>query len=194
MSFSCCFIPDLGRQNFLSFGAEMKILFSEIPEEGVEVEIDNQDWFPSDSYSKDGDAKFEMALYKKDKVRVFVKGKIEVALKFDCDRCLERFLYPIQSDFNVNIELVQDGLDVGCPREYHCKDTEMDVVYVQEAKIDVNALLKEQISLALPGKRLCDESCLGLCINCGTNLNISSCSCSGGKDESPFKVLEKIIK
>ena len=38
-------------------------------------------------------------------------------------------------------------------------------------------MLREQFYLAMPMKPLCRPDCRGLCPECGTNLNVTTCSC-----------------
>jgi uncharacterized protein len=38
-------------------------------------------------------------------------------------------------------------------------------------------MVREQMHLALPLRRLCREDCRGLCPSCGVNRNTGSCDC-----------------
>ena len=43
--------------------------------------------------------------------------------------------------------------------------------------IDLDDVIREQVYLSLPIKRLCRETCSGLCPSCGLNLNKEQCQC-----------------
>jgi len=76
----------------------------------------------------------------------------------------------------------------GVEREVEAEDLETS--YYRNDEIDLNELMREQFYLALPMKPLCSDNCLGLCTQCGTNLNMSTCDCAPGLDESPFAALK----
>jgi uncharacterized protein len=44
--------------------------------------------------------------------------------------------------------------------------------------LDLSDQVWESLLMLLPSKLLCREDCAGLCPHCGTDLNISSCSCA----------------
>ncbi len=71
-----------------------------------------------------------------------------------CARCLKE--YSIDLDKNFKLRYLLN------------KDTRI---------IDPKHEIKEEIIFSLPFKPLCREDCKGLCQNCGTNLNNSSCKC-----------------
>jgi len=49
--------------------------------------------------------------------------------------------------------------------------------------------VKEVIFLSIPMKPLCKDSCKGLCVHCGTDLNYETCNC---KEESVDPRWEKL--
>ncbi|MBN8554531.1 MAG: DUF177 domain-containing protein [Deltaproteobacteria bacterium] len=46
--------------------------------------------------------------------------------------------------------------------------------------VDLRPLIRELLILQLPMRTLCSDSCKGLCMKCGENLNDSKCSCAQG--------------
>lgn len=52
-----------------------------------------------------------------------------------------------------------------------------EFIVVEGMRLDLTALVREDLLLALPAKFLCREDCKGLCPICGKNLNDGSCSC-----------------
>ncbi|MBZ0251760.1 MAG: DUF177 domain-containing protein, partial [Candidatus Methylomirabilis sp.] len=57
-------------------------------------------------------------------------------------------------------------------------------------KIDLTALLDEQLSLNAPIQPLCRPDCRGLCPVCGADLNTIPCSCAPERMPSPFEKLK----
>lgn len=172
----------------------MKILFAEIPEEGLTVEIEDQSWFPDLVFTRTNKAYARMLFVKKGDGRVLLKGNISVDLVYPCDRCLEEYTYPINSNFSVDFELLNLGEQDCQEKEHACSESEMDVVFLDEAKIDVFSILEQQVYIAAPTKRLCRQQCKGLCPGCGVVLNTSPCECVEDTSKSPFAILARLKK
>lgn len=52
-------------------------------------------------------------------------------------------------------------------------------------QLDLTESVREGIMLALPTYPVCRETCKGVCLHCGKNLNTETCSCAVG-GASPF--------
>ena len=74
-----------------------------------------------------------------------------------CMRCLG----PARRDVRV------DAREVDQPGQ----GEELDSPYVSGDELDLRAWAREALVLALPPKIVCREDCLGLCAECGQNLN-----------------------
>ena len=93
-----------------------------------------------------------------------------------CARCLA----DVDGEFALEVERT-----VVTPREAADMDEEDDdFVVTEDGFLDADALLVELFELNFPQQVLCKEDCLGLCPRCGTDLNLSQCSCST-KDIDP---------
>ena len=67
---------------------------------------------------------------------------------------------------------------------------EEDEVYLYQGDhLDLAPMVREQVILAAPMQPLCREDCLGLCPQCGQNLNERRCACPPAPELSPFRVL-----
>jgi uncharacterized protein len=100
---------------------------------------------------------------------------LDADIELTCSRCLEPFTLPVATDFDLRYvprtENVGDG-------EKEVEEDDLTTAFYSEDQIDLGHLIVEQLQLAVPMKPLCNEACKGLCPQCGTNLNISSCDCS----------------
>jgi uncharacterized protein len=60
-------------------------------------------------------------------------------------------------------------------REYQANDPEGDdelaTPYLENDNLDLSAMARDAIALALPDKILCRPDCAGICAECGKNLN-----------------------
>lgn len=58
--------------------------------------------------------------------------------------------------------------------------------------IDLTADIREAILLALPMNFMCSEACRGLCVQCGVNLNKTTCACGEPRQTTPWSVLDQL--
>ena len=82
--------------------------------------------------------------------------------------------YPVDLPFDLLYLPHQRNAGEG---EIEVEDDDLTTAYYRDEQIDLGQLVVEQFLLAIPMKPLCRESCRGLCPECGTNLNMSTCSC-----------------
>jgi len=65
----------------------------------------------------------------------------------------------------------------------HAENDDNDYyIVVENLRLDLDALVSEDIFLAMPARFLCKESCKGLCSICGANLNETTCGCKKPTD------------
>jgi len=122
--------------------------------------------------------------------RFEVKGQFRTVLKLQCDRCLEVFSSPLDCVFSLILERLPQELE--SEKEYELGPEEMGVDFIKADEVDLTKMVKEQIYLSLPMKALCKEDCLGLCINCGANLNQGGCNCKVEQGHPAFQVLKAL--
>jgi uncharacterized protein len=97
---------------------------------------------------------------------------------FTCARCAEPYPVANRSTFHVRFRPRPEASASGESEEVEIVDTEeLDVEYYSERQVSLRDLAIEQIQLSLPMKPLCEENCLGLCVQCGANRNRESCDC-----------------
>ena len=99
---------------------------------------------------------------------VLVTGTALVTVTGECSRCLEPLSYDLEVDLQELYEypetdhrgrVVEDELD------------NEDLPKVEDDLLDLEPLLRDAVVLALPIQPLCQPDCLGLCVDCGQNLN-----------------------
>ena len=100
---------------------------------------------------------------------VLISGTAVVAVAGECSRCLE----PLAFDLEVDLQDLY---------EYHATDSrgrqitdenldEEEVRYLEDDLVDLEPALRDAVVPALPLVPLCQPDCLGLCVECGANLN-----------------------
>ena len=127
----------------------------------------------TDEYRILGNVRLD-ALLQKMEPRYRLTGRVRATLEVACGRCLEPFVLPV--DTTVDLTYVPHPTEVG-DEEIELKDEDLTTAHYQQQVIDLGEMLREQFYLALPMRPLCREECKGLCAQCGTNLNQSTCAC-----------------
>ena len=118
---------------------------------------------------------------------LFFDGSVQGTLSGQCVRCLESYAFPLDRSFSV---VLQPTPRLG--REIELGQDELSASFYHGERIDVSALIHEQVMLALPSTPVCSEECRGLCSQCGINLNQDRCACQPGGKDSPLALLSSV--
>ena len=116
--------------------------------------------------------------------------KLKCSLAFSflkiCDRCLEKFEDVHNPAFKLWLTSNMDMI----------KDENIDVIPFPNtmSDIDLKNVFHDFIFLEDPLKYLCSNDCKGLCPHCGLNLNNNSCNCVTISTDTPFDVLESMVR
>ena len=112
---------------------------------------------------------------RKGSVQTDLTGTITADVTLECTRCLaateRRLEFPFAAAF-VAPEYYTAA------REAELNAADLDVSIVEDNRIDLGELVREQILLNLPEQVFCREDCRGLCAKCGANLNETDCRCA----------------
>jgi uncharacterized protein len=93
--------------------------------------------------------------------------------RLECSRCLTPYDFSHQEDFSLllyprkTISETDLELDRG----------DLDTYFYDDPNVPVAPIVEERIQMAIPMKPLCREDCLGLCIECGADRNVTRCDC-----------------
>ncbi len=120
-----------------------------------------------------------------------VHGSLTTTLELECGRCLEPFVLPVASAFDLRYLPAEANQGEG---EHEIADEDLDAVYYRDGSLDVIDLLREQFQLVLPMKPLCTEECKGLCPECGTNLNRTQCGCTPKWEDPRLAALKGLLQ
>jgi uncharacterized protein len=119
--------------------------------------------------------------------RVNLTGRLNALVEFDCDRCLN----PVQVTVAQEFDLLYLPLPSRPREETELGAGDLEVAFYQGQSIDIDDVVREQVELALPMAKLCGESCRGLCLRCGANLNQGACACDQKQSDMRWADLEK---
>ena len=163
----------------------MKIIISEIPDEGLDVEFRETVTFDAGASPVQAQLKI-----KKVGAEVVVSGNILTTVELECSRCLKDFrselAFPFEAIFHPVEQLKQE-------ENHELKVEELDMGFYLKDELDLFDIIKEQIMLNLPMKPLCDDLCKGICLQCGADLNAGDCGCSEKDIDSRLVVLKELL-
>ena len=107
---------------------------------------------------------------------VLVRAAAELPVPASCSRCLTSFATTVElaleEEFFPLID-VNTGRQVPLPED-------ADGAFRIDAShtLDLTEVLRQGVITEMPMKPLCQPQCLGLCRDCGANLNRETCRCS----------------
>lgn len=96
---------------------------------------------------------------------ILASGPVTGRMRFRCARCLRGF----SEGFSLEVS------------ELFAADRAPDdeeTYPVREGAIDLEAMVRDAVVLAMPFSPLCREDCLGLCERCGADRNAGECTCA----------------
>lgn len=111
---------------------------------------------------------------------VQLSGQIDCLVSLVCSRCVKRYALPLE--FPVRRLFCPYPTREEGEKELSLED--MEVSFYKGEEIDPVPAIEEELLLFLPFRPLCKDSCQGLCVSCGADLNLGPCSCAV-REESP---------
>ncbi len=166
----------------------MKIPFSQISTAGqrYSFELSNIDT-EKEIFSLQGMAILSCILKKKSADRILLQGKLQASMLLTCDRCLQ--VYSKAIDFKLCFICEIDSFRYRQVKEVSLTTRDLDIVQLEDAVIDLKEIIRQQLYLSVPHRRLCREDCQGYCATCGTDMNSKPCHCAREPKNNPFAVL-----
>jgi uncharacterized protein len=123
------------------------------------------------------------------KGEIRIQGTLQVRIAAECDRCLD----VTDRDLDLKFDLFYAPLSSGphSPEVRLDKD-ESETDFYEGDGIELEAVLREQILLAMPMQRICREDCQGICPICGQNRNRVACGCRVKAPDDRWAALRKL--
>ncbi len=117
---------------------------------------------------------FSLRLQKTGQI-VEVDGTLAASAGVKCGRCLQPFVQQIAANFSLTFTplVVQEET----AEEIELDADELGLIYYRGETLELLDPLQEQIVMSIPIGPLCANGCLGLCPECGCDLNTTRCDC-----------------
>ena len=144
---------------------------------------------------------------------VVVTGSINTYIELVCSRCANIYQQACKPGFSglfckdpvmAGVAHLEAGKAVDRNHGFarHAHDTandelqaegkDLDITYLAHDFIDLSDVLSEHLQLQVPFQPLCQESCKGICTQCGADLNTGRCACAKIATTRPFSVLKDL--
>ena len=110
---------------------------------------------------------------------VELNAVVEYTMSMPCDRCAELVTREYTREFSLLVRESRE--DTG------------EFITVPDERLDLDALVLEDLIMDMPGQYLCREDCKGLCPSCGKNLNEGPCECGEPQVDPRLEVLRQLL-
>jgi len=120
---------------------------------------------------------------------ILVQGSLRTAREIECSRCLCLYLCPLVLDIE---EEYFPTTDVISGHRLELPDKPGCFAIDEHHILDITEAVRQYSLLAIPMKPVCRQDCVGLCPQCGRNLNLESCTCNSGEADPRWSVLLKL--
>jgi uncharacterized protein len=120
-----------------------------------------------------------------------VQGHLAVTMHCDCNRCLEPAEFAIDSRFDLFYRPAE-SVDAEPDEELEIDEKEAEVAFYDGAGVELKDVLRDQVLLDMPMRRLCRPDCQGICPVCGENRNLINCGCEAKLVDDRWSALKKL--
>jgi len=122
---------------------------------------------------------------------IFVRGDLTTRVVVECSRCLADVETPagveVEAEYFPEVD-VTTGLSLPAP------DDDLAFTIDENHELDLTEVVRQGLLLALPMQIVCRETCQGLCVQCGANLNEGPCDCPSEVSEGSLGGLGALLR
>lgn len=112
---------------------------------------------------------------------LIAQGNFTAETTLTCSRCLTDFVQDMDWEFTELYAFDKRSV------------TDSGLILPEDAHLDVEELLRDYAVLEIPINPICKAECLGLCSECGQNLNEKDCGHRAAEPDSPFAKLKDLL-
>lgn len=159
----------------------LQVSISKIPSEGLDIdEVVNGEILAIDpeELSTEKDGRFKAHVERSEDASLHVRGHLRLKTSGPCARCLADT--PLDLDQELDLFFLPESKTVAEHDDEEgaeLQDRDLVVTFYRGDALDLGGMVREQVLLAQPMKRLCREDCKGVCPTCGADRNLTNCGC-----------------
>lgn len=116
---------------------------------------------------------------------VYVRGGARADLLYQCRRCVEPVILPIEEELSFFFARAEEEEDPDAGDETYPLPPKGD-------ELELTDPVREQLLLRIPRYMVCREECRGLCPQCGADLNPGDCGCVPAPVPGPWDALKNV--
>jgi uncharacterized protein len=120
---------------------------------------------------------------------VRVQGNLDVQMETECDRCLSRARFPLNTGFDL---FYRPMAYIAREEEVEIDEGEAELGFYEGGGMELEDILREQVLLLMPMQRVCREDCKGICPTCGANRNETPCDCKSELADDRWGALQRL--
>ena len=123
--------------------------------------------------------------------KISAQGRLQTTVVLDCNRCLRAHSVPL--DVVVDEICSLEQLDE--PQADQGDGRESCPIPIRDGEVvDLRELVRQLLILNVPPRSLCQPDCLGLCPQCGQDLNEDPCGCGQQQVDSRLAPLQELLQ
>ncbi len=123
---------------------------------------------------------------------VEVDGSLTASVGLVCGRCLRSFTVPLVEAFTLTFVPLKSKDENETEEEIELESAELGLISYEEQVLELLEPLQEQLLMAVPISPVCQSECLGLCPECGQDMNLEKCDCTRRPFNNKFTALANI--
>jgi uncharacterized protein len=117
-------------------------------------------------------------------------GTLHAAVRLPCSRCLA----PLEERLDVEVDEQCALTQIDEPDAYLVGEYDVEAMPILDNDIiDLSELVRQSLIVNAPDVLLCGPECVGLCAECGKNLNEGPCGCDKDRIDPRFAKLQELL-
>ena len=121
---------------------------------------------------------------------ISARGWLQARVVLDCSRCLRP--HNVSLDLEVD-EVCSLGQIDDWGRDQASSEAQCPIPICDGELVDFSELVRQLLILNVPPRSLCQPDCLGLCPQCGQNLNEGHCQCHQRQVDPRLEPLKRLF-
>ena len=119
----------------------------------------------------------------------YMRLSLTASVGFDaeCARCLG----PVHDVYSVSLE--RTVATAGSLSEKQLEENVDEYAVIEDGRLDLDELVREEILLSFPMRILCSPDCEGLCPKCGSPRRLGDCGCQMREIDPRLAVLQSLL-
>ena len=122
---------------------------------------------------------------------IWVSAALDTKVQSSCSRCLADVEQPVHMDIE---EEYLPEIDVNTGARLNVPDEQSENFYINHNHIlSLAEAVNQYLDMNTPMKPVCSDSCKGICLTCGIDLNENTCTCDNDQIDPRWGPLVELV-